>query len=66
VRFVIADYFAISNLSVRLDVSEFDEETCVGTRDVSNSLEEMSTFAAKDALPKWLETEILHESLSGG
>ena len=39
VRFVIADYFAVSDLSVFRDVGEFDEETCVGSRNVSIALE---------------------------
>jgi hypothetical protein len=61
VRFVIADYFAVSDLSLRRDVSEFDEETCISTGDVSNSLEEASAFVAKTALSKGLELGILHE-----
>jgi hypothetical protein len=61
VRFEIADYFAVSDLSVCRDVSEFDKKTCIGTGDVSNSLEEVSAFVAKTALPKGLETGILHE-----
>jgi hypothetical protein len=39
VRFVIADYFAVSDLSVFRDVSEFDKETRVGARNVPNALE---------------------------
>jgi hypothetical protein len=61
VRFVIADYFAVSNISVRQDVSEFDEETCISTRDVSNSLEEAAAFVSKTACPNGLEMGILHE-----
>jgi hypothetical protein len=37
--FVIAYYFAVSDLSVFRDVSEFDEEIGVGARDVPNGLE---------------------------
>jgi hypothetical protein len=54
VRFVIADYFAVRDLSVLKDVSEFDEETCIGVRNVSSSLEEASTFVSKSSCPKWL------------
>jgi hypothetical protein len=39
VRFVIADYFAVSDLSVLQGVCEFYEETCVGARNVPNALE---------------------------
>jgi hypothetical protein len=39
VRFVIADYFAVSDLSVFRDVSEFDKETRVGARNFPNALE---------------------------
>jgi hypothetical protein len=61
VRFVVAYYFAIIDISVHQDVSVFYEETCVSTRDVSNSLEEASAFVAKTALSKGLETGILRE-----
>jgi hypothetical protein len=61
VRFLIADYFAVSDISVRRDASEFYEETCISTGDVSNALEEASAFIAKTAFPKGLETGILHE-----
>jgi hypothetical protein len=54
VRLVIADNFAVSDLYVIWDVSEFDEETCVGSRDVPNALEEASVFVAKYSCPKWL------------
>jgi hypothetical protein len=60
VRFLIAYYFAVSDLSVRQDVGGFDEETCISTGDVSNSLEEASAFVAKTALSKGLETGIFH------
>jgi hypothetical protein len=62
VWFVIADYFAVSDLSVIWDVFQFGEETSVGSWNVSNSLEEASAFVAKTSSPKWLETGILHES----
>jgi hypothetical protein len=39
VRFVIADYFVISDLSVFWNVGEFDKEICVGSRNVQNPLE---------------------------
>jgi hypothetical protein len=54
VRFAIADYFAVSDLSVRWDGSEFDEEACVGTGDVPKALKEASAFIAKASLPKGL------------
>jgi hypothetical protein len=34
VRFVIADYLAVSDLSVRQDVGEFDEEAFIGTGNI--------------------------------
>jgi hypothetical protein len=34
----MADYFAVSDLSVCQDVSDFDEKTCVGTGDVPDAL----------------------------
>jgi hypothetical protein len=43
------------------DVFQRGEETRVGSCNVSNSLEEASTFVAKTSSPKWLETGILHE-----
>jgi hypothetical protein len=61
VWFVITDYFAVINLSVLRDVGEFDEETCISTGDVSNSLEEASAFVDKTLFPKGLETGIFHE-----
>jgi hypothetical protein len=61
VWFVIADYFAVSDLSIFWDASEFHEETCVGGRDVPNTLEWVSVFVAKASLPKWLEMGNLHE-----
>jgi hypothetical protein len=39
VRFVIAEYFAASDLSVFRDVSQCGKETCVGPRNVTNALE---------------------------
>jgi hypothetical protein len=38
-RFVIADYFAVSDISVFWDVSEFDKETRGGAQNVPNALE---------------------------
>jgi hypothetical protein len=54
VRYVIAEYFAVSDLSVFRDVGEFDEETCVGSRNISNALEKELAFVAKSSFPKWL------------
>jgi hypothetical protein len=61
VRFVIAHYFATSNISVLRDCSEYDEEKCISTEDVSDSLEEATAFVAKTAVSKGLEMEIPHE-----
>jgi hypothetical protein len=61
VWFVIAYDFAVSDISVMWDVFQRGEETCVGSWNVSNFLEEASAFAAKTSIPKWLETGILHE-----
>jgi hypothetical protein len=62
VWFVVADYFAVSDISVIWDVFKFDEETCIGSWDVSNALEQASAFVAKTSGQKWLETGIFHES----
>jgi hypothetical protein len=62
VWFVIADYFAVSDLSVSWDVFQFDEETCVGSWNGSYSLEEASAFVAEASSPKRLETGIFHDS----
>jgi hypothetical protein len=62
VWFVIADYFAVSDLSVFWDVFQRGEETCIGSMDVSNALEQASAFVSKTSGLKWLETVILHES----
>jgi hypothetical protein len=61
VWFVIAYYFAVSDLSVFRDVFQFDKETCIGSWNVSNALEQASALVAKTSGPKWLETGILHE-----
>jgi hypothetical protein len=39
VFFVIAYYFAVIDIPVLQDVSEFGEETCGGAEDVLNALE---------------------------
>jgi hypothetical protein len=52
--FVIADYFAVSDLSVFRDVCEFDKETCVGSRNVLNALKKAPDFVAKTSSTKWL------------
>jgi hypothetical protein len=62
VWFIIADYFAVSDLSILWDVFQRGEETCLGPGDVSNALGQASAFVAKTSGPKWLETGILHES----
>jgi hypothetical protein len=51
VRPVLADYFAVSDLYVFGDASEFDKETCIGTRDVLNTL--ASAFVYKSSRSKW-------------
>jgi hypothetical protein len=43
------------------DVGEFDKETGVGSRNVSDALEQAPTFVAKASFPKWLETGVFHE-----
>jgi hypothetical protein len=47
VGFIITNYFAVSDLFVFWDVCKFDKETCVGSRNVSNTLKEASDFVAK-------------------
>jgi hypothetical protein len=54
VSFVIADYFAISDIFVFWAVCEFDKETCIGSWNVSNSLEKSPAFVSKTSFPKWL------------
>jgi hypothetical protein len=61
VGFVITNYFAVSDVSVFLDVSEFDKETCVGSRNVSNTLKETPALVAKTSCPKWLQTGVFHK-----
>jgi hypothetical protein len=61
VNFVIANFFAVSDLSVRQDVSEFDKETYICAGGVTNALEEASIFVARTPFTKWMETGILHE-----
>jgi hypothetical protein len=61
VGFVITNYFAVSDLSVFLDVSEFDQERCVGYGNVSNTLKKACTFIAKSSSPKWLQTGVFHK-----
>jgi hypothetical protein len=60
--FVISDYFSVSDLYVFRDVFQCDEETCIGSWDVLNALEQAAAFVAKTLGLKWLETGILHES----
>jgi hypothetical protein len=61
VGFVITNYFAVSDLSVFRDVSEFDKETCVGSGNVSNTLKKAAAFVAKTSCPKWLQTGVFHK-----
>jgi hypothetical protein len=61
VRFIIADYFAVSDLSVMWDVFQIDEESCIGARNVNNALEEASAFVSKSSHPKWFQLGIPHE-----
>jgi hypothetical protein len=60
VGFVITDYFAVSDLSVFQGVSDFDKETCVGSRNISNTLKKAPAFVAKTLFPKWLQTGVFH------
>jgi hypothetical protein len=62
VCFAIADYFDVSDIYVFWDVFQFDEETCIGSWNVSNALEKASAFVAKTSSQKRLETGIFHES----
>jgi hypothetical protein len=57
----MADYFSGSDISVFWDVGEFDKETCAGSRNVSNALEEAPTFVAKTSFPKQLFMGVLHK-----
>jgi hypothetical protein len=60
VWFVIANYFAVRDLSVFRDVCEFDEETCIGAWNISNSLKKLPhsfpksviSFGAEEAWEK--------------
>jgi hypothetical protein len=61
VEFVITNYFAVSDLSVFRDVSEFDKETCVGSRNVSNTLKKAPAFVAKASCPQWLQTGVFQK-----
>jgi hypothetical protein len=54
VWFVIANYFAVSDLPVFRDVCEFDKETCIGSRNISNSLKKLPAFFSKTSFPKRL------------
>jgi hypothetical protein len=58
--FIITHYFSVSNLHVFWDVCEFDKETCVGSRSVTDTLKEASYFVAKTSFPKWLQASIFH------
>jgi hypothetical protein len=54
VGFVVANYFALSDIPVFRDVCEFDKETCVSSWNISNSLEKSPAFVSKTSFPKWL------------
>jgi hypothetical protein len=71
VQFVIADNFAVSDISVIWDAFQRDEETCVGSWNILNALKQTPAFVAKTSRPEWLEAGILHKScvfhfLAGG
>jgi hypothetical protein len=61
VGFVIANYFSVSDFSVFWDVCKFDEETCVGSRNIMNSLKKATDLVAKTSFPKWLQTRVFHK-----
>jgi hypothetical protein len=61
VWFVIANNFALSDLSFIWNAFQRDEETCVGSWNVSNALKKTPAFVAKTSGPEWLETGILHK-----
>jgi hypothetical protein len=44
-----------------LTVCEFDKETCVGSRNVTNALKKASDFVAKTSFPKWLQARVFHK-----
>jgi hypothetical protein len=54
VWFVMANYFAVSDLPVFRDICEFDKETCAGSWNISNSLKKLPAFVSKTSFPKWL------------
>jgi hypothetical protein len=62
VWFLIADYFAGSDLSVIWDVFQINEEACLGFWNVPNSLKEASALVARTSSPKRLETGVFHKS----
>jgi hypothetical protein len=43
---IIANYFAASDVSFIREVCQFYEEICIGSGNVSNSLEEASVFVS--------------------
>jgi hypothetical protein len=61
VGFVIAKYFAVSDLSVFWDVCKFDKETCFGSRNVPNALKKAPGIVSKTSFPKWLQTGVFHK-----
>jgi hypothetical protein len=61
VGFVIANYFDVIDISVFRDVCKFDKETCVGSRNIPNTLEKAPDLFAKILFPKWLQTGVCHQ-----
>jgi hypothetical protein len=61
VWFAIADYFAVSDLSVFWDVCEFDKEACVSYRNILNALKKAPAFVAKTLFPKWLQMGVFNK-----
>jgi hypothetical protein len=61
VGFLIANYFAVSDMSVFCDVCKFDKEECVGYRNVTNALKKVHDLVAKTSFPNWLQTRVFHK-----
>jgi hypothetical protein len=61
VGFVIANYFAVRDLSAFRDVCKFELKKCVGSRNIPNALKKAPNFVAKTSFPKWLQTGVFHK-----
>jgi hypothetical protein len=61
VGFIITNNFSVSDFSVFWDIFKLNKETCVGSRNVTNTLKKASYFVAKTSFPKWLQARVFHE-----